>query len=219
MADAPFNPLDKLNLGQSVAGALLKRPVGPLPPGDSFNGAGIYAIYYTGHFRPYRLIRDQNIGQKYERPIYVGKAVPKGAMKGGFGLDKAPGNVLFSRIREHSRSINEANNLDLRDFQCKFLVADDIWIPLGESLLIEWFHPVWNVVLQGFGNHPTGIRRETQYRSLWDTVHPGRPWATRLPPNPKQPEELLKLIAEFLAGKVPPLISPEQAVTEEEQET
>ena len=33
---------------------------------------------------------------------------------------------------------------------------DDIWIPLGESLLIEMFVPLWNRILDGFGIHDLG---------------------------------------------------------------
>ena len=212
-----FNPLDKENLGESVARALLKRPIGPIPPKASFDGAGVYAIYYTGLHRSYGPVREGNRNDRFAQPIYVGKAVPKGAMKGGFGLGKSTGNVLFTRLREHARSIEQAENLELRDFHCRFLVADDIWIPLGEALLIEWFQPPWNVLLQGFGNHPTGSRRATQYRSPWDTVHPGRPWAKLLPANPKGQRTLEKMIADFFAGKHVPTISPRDAVTEEEQ--
>jgi hypothetical protein len=48
------------------------------------------------------------------------------------------------------------------------------WFPLGESLLIRQFRPLWNVVVEGFGNNPTGGPREGQKRSPWDTLHPGR---------------------------------------------
>ena len=215
-ADIPFNPLDKLNLGESVARALLSRPIGPLPPQSNFEGAGIYAIYYTGNFRAYRAVRAVKDRPKTARPIYVGKAVPKGAMKGGFGLSKSVGKVLLSRIRQHARSVEQTENLKLTDFQCRYLVAEDIWIPLGESLLIEWFQPLWNVILTGFGNHTTGKRREAQYRSLWDTVHPGRPWAMRLPRNPQSATVLEQRISDFFEGKIAPSLSIEEAVTEEE---
>jgi hypothetical protein len=89
---------------------------------------------------------------------------------------------------------------------------------LGESLLIESFQPLWNVLIDGFGNHATGKRRATQYRSRWDTLHPGRVWAAKLPANPEKPAELQRTIADFFAGKAVPTISPEAAVTEEEDE-
>ncbi len=218
MAESPFNPLDKRNLGESVAGALLKRPIGPLSPTNRFVGAGIYAIYYTGRLGSYRPIRERNQDNLFEQPIYVGKAVPKGAMKGGFGLGTSAGNVLFSRMREHARSVEQAEDLELRDFHCRYLVSDDIWIPLGESLLIERFKPLWNVLLQGFGNHPPGRRRQKQNRSMWDTFHPGRPWAGRLSQNPRTPAQLQGMIADFFAGRPVPLVSPEEAVMEEEDQ-
>lgn len=44
--ESPYNPLDKKNLGISVADALLARPMDALPPQEQFMGAGIYAIYF-----------------------------------------------------------------------------------------------------------------------------------------------------------------------------
>jgi hypothetical protein len=164
LTDTPFNPLDKRNLGESVAGALLKQGIGLLPPEEKFLGAGIYTIYYTGSFKPYRRVAEQNRNNKCEQPIYVGKAVPPGARKGGFGLSTAPGPALFKRLNEHRNSI-VATELRIEDFFFRYLVSDDIWIPFGESLLIEWFQPLWNVLIAGFGNHPTGRRRAAQYRS------------------------------------------------------
>ena len=219
MANTPFNPLDKRNLGESVAGALLKQPVGPLPPAKKFLGAGIYAIYYTGGFRAYRRIAEQNRKNKFESPIYVGKAVPPGARKGGFGLSTAPGPALFKRLNEHKNSITAAANLRTEDFFCRYLVSDDIWIPLGESLLIESFQPLWNVLIEGFGIHTPGKGRKKQVRSKWDTLHPGRVLASDLPPNPRTSAQLEGMIADFFEGRAVPTISPEEAVTAEEQDS
>lgn len=218
MAHVPFNPLDKRNLGESVAGALLKQAVGPLPPAKTFTGAGIYAIYYHGDFKPYQHVAESNQNNKFEQPIYVGRAVPPGARKGGFGLSTDPGPALFKRLNEHRASIAAAENLKTEHFSCRYLVADDIWIPLGEQLLIEWFQPLWNVLITGFGNHPTGKRRVTQYRSRWDTLHPGRAWAAKLPANPETPAQLQKMIADLMAGKAVPTISPEAAVASEDDD-
>src|SRR5690242_18427672 len=158
----PFNPLSKKNLGFSVAEAMLAKSIEPLPPTDSFEGAGIYAIYYLGDFPAYRPIADKNKHNKFGCPIYVGKAVPAGARKGGFGLDAPAGKVLYQRLNEHSESIKQSQNLKLDDFRCRYLTVDDIWIPLGESLLIEMFSPLWNKVLDGFGNHDPGSGRYNQ---------------------------------------------------------
>jgi hypothetical protein len=71
-----YNPLDKNNLGKSVADAMLESAAHPLGGLEPFNGAGIYAIYYTGDFEPYKTLAAKNKGGKFEAPIYVGKAVP-----------------------------------------------------------------------------------------------------------------------------------------------
>jgi hypothetical protein len=88
----------------------------------------------------------------------------------------------------------------LSDFKCRYLVVDDIWIPLAESLLIAMFLPLWNYRLDGFGNHDPGVGRYNQQRSAWDEIHPGRPWAAKLKPNPRSQETILQSIAEFLGG-------------------
>lgn len=175
----PYNPLDKKHLGESVADALLRSAPDPLGELVTFNGAGIYAIYYTGQFPLYGPIAEQNAEGLFELPIYVGKAVPPGARKGGFGLGIDPGAALFKRLTEHAKSIDQAENLDLGDFYCRFLVVDDIWIPLGESLLIAKFSPLWNQWLDGFGNHDPGKGRYNQERSRWDVLHPGRAFALK----------------------------------------
>jgi len=196
-SEMPFNPLDKRNLGQSVAEALLDRPIVPLPPGV-FDGAGIYAIYYIGNYPAYKPITNKNRDNRFEAPIYVGKAVPEGARKGGLGLDAPAGKVLFRRLAEHAKSIQEATNLNSNDFRCRYLVTDDIWIPLGESLVIEMFQPLWNQLLDGFGNHDPGSGRYKQQRSPWDVIHPGRAWALKCSENTKTVEDILKSIKEFL---------------------
>ena len=176
--ETPFNPLDKKNPGISVADAMLSRPLESLPPEEPFIGAGMYALYYLGDHPDYTLLSQRN-REHADCPIYVGKAVPAGARKGGLGLDSNAGTVLYKRLREHAESIQQSN-LCLEHFRCRFLVVDDIWIPLGESLLIEMFSPAWNKVVDGFGNHDPGEGRYKQKRSPWDVLHPGRPWAEKL---------------------------------------
>jgi hypothetical protein len=201
MSDKAFNPLDKTHLGESVAKALLDRPVVALPPATPFAGAGIYAIYYTGPFAPYLPISIRNRENNWGAPIYIGKAVPAGARKGGYGLDDDPGEVLFRRLREHAESISQVPNLALADFHCRYLIVDDIWIPLGESLLIQMFSPLWNKRLDGFGIHDPGKGRYNQQRSVWDVLHPGRPWAERLQSRAKTQEEIQQMIEQFLVPR------------------
>jgi len=82
-----FNPLDKRNLGLSIADAVFKQSVSPLKNLPAFNGAGVYAIYYCGAFSLYDKISQKN-KKDFMQPIYVGKAVPAGARKGGFNLSR-----------------------------------------------------------------------------------------------------------------------------------
>ena len=118
MTNEPYNPLDKRHLGESVTAALLKSPVVPLPPPMSFNGAGIYALYFHGDSPAwYAKIAAKNRNDQWAAPIYVGKAVPPGARKGAYGLDASPGEVLYRRLREHAESILQVENLSLEGFK------------------------------------------------------------------------------------------------------
>jgi hypothetical protein len=154
----PYNPLDKRNLGESITDAILKTRPSPLPP-DPFIGAGVYALYYVGDFPAYAKLAEKNRDGKYLCPIYIWKAVPSGARKSGLGLEVEHGQALFKRLAEHTDSIKSANNIELADFYCRYLAVDDVWIPLAETMLIERFKPVWNRVLDGFGNHDPGSGR------------------------------------------------------------
>lgn len=199
MSDSePYNPLDKRNLGESVADALLRGDAVPLGEIETFSGAGIYAIYYSGAFDAYKPISDKNCDGKFTLPIYVGKAVPPGARRGNFGLGVDPGAALFSRIRQHASSVDQVENLDLSDFWCRFLVVDDIWIPLGENLLIAKYAPLWNRLVDGFGNHDPGSGRYDQQRSRWDVLHPGRSWAMRCRERPETKEQLIIEVSTYL---------------------
>lgn len=200
MPETPYNPLDKKNLGISVADALLARPVSPLPPENRFVGAGIYAIYYVGNYPAYAPIAERNRGGLFEAPIYVGKAIPAGARRGG-GLGVTTGPVLFRRLNEHAQSIAQVDNLELSDFLCRYLVVDDIWIPLGESLLIERFAPVWNSTVDGCGNHDPGRGRYNSQKPPWDVVHPGRPWAEKMQPNRRSEREILDVLQLRLSSR------------------
>ena len=185
----PYDPLDYENLARSVVQALFQESQGPLPPADSFEGSGVYAIYYHGGFPAYSKL----VAGHHAPPIYVGKAVPPGARKGGrqsFG-----GRPLFQRLGQHSRSIEQAENLPLEDFTCRYLVVETVWITLAEHFLVEHYQPIWNVAIDGFGNHDPGAGRRAMKRPLWDILHPGRPWAARLMADQSAEEVLAKLNA------------------------
>lgn len=192
----PYNPLDKRNLGASVAATMLDAPIHALPP-EPFIGAGVYAIYYRGDFTPYKRLAELN-RDTFSIPIYVGKAVPAGARKGGLGMNVDHGLALYNRLSEHYISLSKAVNLNENDFVCKYLVVDDIWIPLAESMLIEQYKPLWNRCIDGFGNHDPGKGRYQQQKSPWDCIHEGREWADNLKPNAVSKDDLIKKVAQYL---------------------
>lgn len=203
MSQTPYNPLDKLNLGKSVAEALLDQPAFPLGDVPRFGGAGIYIIYYSGHHPAYARLRVVN-AEAPTVPIYVGKAIPSGGRKGNAAFVAVSGSFLYRRLSEHAESIRAVSNLDLVDFQVRWLVVDDIWIPLGETLIIGKFNPVWNVSLEGFGNHDPGAGRYQGLCPRWDTLHPGRPWAAKLTPRQEGQEDLIARVDQFLSLVEPP---------------
>jgi len=211
----PFNPLDKVNLGASVAEAMLARPAFPLNAIPQFTGAGIYAIYYTGSFPAYKRLAQQNRNERFAAPIYVGKAIPAGGRKGVSLSSVSLSKALCNRLQEHVQSVKEVPSLRLEDFHARFLVVDDIWIPLGESLLIAKFAPVWNALIDGFGNHDPGSGRYNGMMPRWDVLHPGRAWAARCKSRPETEVEIRRDVESFLRNAVFPedqlLIHPNSA--------
>jgi hypothetical protein len=195
----PYNPLEKENLGKSVADSLIKQRPTPLGSIERFAGAGVYSIYYTGFFDPYSKLGEWNSSvNDLKIPIYVGKAVPTGGRKGNVDPEiSAKGTALYSRLEEHRKSIEQASNLEIDDFWCRFLVVDDIWIPLGESLLIQRHRPIWNSLIDGFGNHDPGSGRHKGARPNWDTLHPGRVWAERCAPSKQTEDQIRQAITEY----------------------
>ena len=207
-SEGPFNPLDKTNLGLTVAKAMLEREPVKLRMETEFPGAGIYAIYYIGNYKAYKPVALKNAGGQFAWPIYVGKAIPSGGRKGlirklskkAKPSDALAAGPLCKRLDEHAGSIQVVRNLNIDDFFCRYLAVDDIWIPLGESLLINRFRPIWNVVIDGFGNHDPGGGRRVQARSSWDTLHPGRPWAEKQGPSRLTEKQILTNLEDFFAG-------------------
>jgi hypothetical protein len=187
----PYNPLDYTNLAKSVVQALLERPDDLLPPRELFEGSGVYAIYYHGDFPGY----DPLVKATDAPPIYVGKAEPSGGRKGA--RRSGVGNELYQRLRQHSGNITQTQNLKLPDFTCRYLVVEPVWITLAERFLVEHHQPVWNVVIDGFGNHPPGAGRGAMRRPRWDILHPGRVWAERLAAK-ESFEEVSERLQEFL---------------------
>lgn len=173
-ASRTYDPLTVEELGRNSARAVMAYPAVALPPA-TFDGVGVYTLHYAGNVALYAGLGDV--------PIYVGKA------------DKA----IHARLRDHARSIDQAENLALADFRCRWLVLAPVWVGLTEQVLIAQYRPIWNDVVRGFGIHNPG-RRRPQQRSQWDTLHPGRPWAAGLPDGPQDASAIRQAIAQHRAA-------------------
>lgn len=142
-----------------------ETPVHRLPPPGRFIGAGVYGLYYIGDYELYGKIANLN-RDTCVQPIYVGKAVPSGWRTARVMDSETPD--LYRRLQEHMRSIQQAANLRIDDFRCRFMILTDVEgdlvVPV-EAELIRKYKPLWNTVIDGFGNHDPGIGRYNQTRS------------------------------------------------------
>lgn len=141
-------------------------PVHKLPPPVTFTGTGVYAIYYIGKSNYYTKLYEQNrLG--FVQPIYVGKAVPRGWRQARVASVGNESRELYRRLNDHANSINHVKNLKLDDFHCRFMIlehaASDM-IGTVEAALIRTYTPVWNSVIDGFGNHDPGKGRTGSFR-------------------------------------------------------
>ncbi|MCB1282342.1 MAG: Eco29kI family restriction endonuclease [Salinibacterium sp.] len=192
--DKAYNPLDYDNLTINLVRELMTRGPFALPLPASFPGPGVYALFYDGDFPEYATLRSSDA----TKPIYVGKAVPPGARKGSARSDVAP--ALFQRIMEHVDSINAATNLDVAHFTCRYLTVVPLWITMAELFLIEYYQPIWNVCVEGFGLHDPGAGRHQGEIPWWDALHPGRIWAQRLRQT-KTNDDAVERLRTFLASR------------------
>ncbi|EID54297.1 Eco29kI family restriction endonuclease [Saccharomonospora xinjiangensis] len=131
----------------------------------SFEGPGLYAIYYEGDSCDlYRPLSGLTI------PLYVGQSRSTNSATGRTNPSTRP---LHSRVHQHRRSIIEGG-LPPEEFSVRLLAMPDVHIDLGENGLRVGYQPVWNSVLNGFGSHEQGSTTRRSSRSKWDTVHEGR---------------------------------------------
>lgn len=178
-------------------------PVQSLPPPERFLGTGVYALYYTGTATPYSKYAELN-RLAYDFPIYVGKAVPKGWRQSRrIDAVELESSELYSRLKQHSRSIDVVKSLNLHDFACRFMIfegASSDMIGTFEASIIKWKKPLWNSYLDGFGNHDPGKGRYEQAQSEWDVVHPGRSWTTKCKGKTRTREVIVAGIEKFLTA-------------------
>lgn len=167
-----FDPTNPEIVGQLIGRTMMEQPRCKLSELPRFYGSGVYSIYYNGSFDAYEPIRQK------DTPIYVGKADPP-TPDAKTVEDQGP--KLSARLREHAKSIRAASStLNIADFDCRYLVVQSGWQRAAEDYLLNLFRPVWNwKVCYGFGKHGDDPETRANTRSPWDTLHPGRSWATR----------------------------------------
>ena len=135
-------------------------------------------------------------------PIYVGKAVPRGWRQARVSAtSEAVSHELYGRLSEHSRNIALGDGLDPNDFHCRFMILENresTLIGTVEAAMIQKYRPLWNTLIDGFGNHDPGSGRYEQAKSDWDVCHPGRAWAERCQGQHGERKTLLDSIENFL---------------------
>lgn len=175
-------------------------PVHSIPPPENFLGTGVYAIYYIGSSAPYGQFSVLN-RLSYDYPIYIGKAVPKGWRQSRISDSSLnQSHELYNRLREHGKNIKLVSGFNIDDFKCRFVIFEDAasdMIGSLEAALIKLNKPLWNSIIDGFGNHDPGKGRYEQAKSEWDIIHPGRKWAEKCKGAQKPAHEILSKIEKY----------------------
>jgi len=105
---------------------------------------------------------------------------------------------LYARLCNHARSIKQTQALKPEDFTCRYLVVEETWIGLCESLLIQTSAPLWNSKLDGFGRNPQGKNRKDGI-SPWHAFHSGRDFKSESKPSDALLAKLTTDVAVFMA--------------------
>ncbi len=178
-------------------------PIHSLPPTETFLGTGVYALYYIGQNPTYEKYAALN-RLAYTHPIYVGKAVPKGWRQARISDSELnQSRELHNRLREHSKNIMIGAGISIEEFMCRLVIFEDEgsdMISTIEAALIKLNQPLWNVAVDGFGNHDPGRGRYEQAKSAWDVIHPGRAWADRCNGIHKDENTIIETIAHHLSN-------------------
>jgi hypothetical protein len=172
-------------IAKQVAMTFMEQPLYRLPPEIAFSGTGIYGLFYVGKRYLYK-------GMLPEEPVYL-----------GVSKSLTPGRDVRGRLNDHAASISSVSgSLKLEDFGCRFLLVRRIFATLAEDYLIERYQPIWNKCLKGFGNRALGGgRHDTQQRSLWDTLYPGRSQAERNRPNRLSAQQVKDKVDRFISTR------------------
>jgi hypothetical protein len=162
---AYFDPLSTEQLTRIICRQFEEQPSRGIEEElETFDGPGLYAIYYEGDtvdlYRPLC---------GFKIPLYVGQARSTNSATGRTNPSARP---LYLRIRQHRRSMIQGG-LPVDEFTVRLLRLPDVHIDMGENGLRVGYKPLWNSILNGFGSHEQG-RNRGSVRSKWDTVHDGR---------------------------------------------
>ncbi len=177
-------------------------PVLPIPAPERFHGTGVYALYCIAKTGVYRDFHEIN-RTSYSMPIYVGKAVPAGWRQARRrNSSNSLSYELYGRINEHAKSIELGKGICLPDYSCRFMILEgpesDL-IGAVEAALIRSYRPLWNTLIDGFGNHDPGKGRYEQAKSDWDVCHPGRLWVQKCQGVHNTKKSLLQSIVHFMS--------------------
>jgi transcriptional regulator with XRE-family HTH domain len=191
-----FDPLRRENLERSVQWALEAAPAIPLARESLAKGGGVYGLYYNGSHELYEAV----LSAGSSVPLYVGTAMSRRPKIGSVG--GSSGGALRLALKYRRQAIEQCEDLDLSDFQVRYLPVEDLWMPGAELLMLGDYRPVWNAIAPGLGNHHPGSGRRNEQRSAWDELHPGRSWAAKLAPCRRSAQELRAAIQQHFAEPV-----------------
>lgn len=178
-------------------------PVCSFPPKERFIGAGVYALYYIGKKGLYAKFGQEINREEYRVPIYIGKAEPSGWRQSRNSDGCATKTKLFDRLKQHSSSVAEGKGLCVDDFVCRFMIFEgsvNAMIASVEAALIAMHRPLWNSVIDGFGNHNPGAKRFSGMITQWDALHPGRPWARQMTGEMPDVRALNRRVKDYFSG-------------------
>jgi hypothetical protein len=136
-------------------------------------------------------------------PVYVGQSISdKVAVALTEGLEGPCPGPLSTRLKIHADSIEEVPGISIKYFACRLLLVQRINADWGEESLKNFYKPVWNSVLRGFGPKAHGVERVTGRRSPWATVHGDRVSRPVAQPNARTREEWIRLALRHIERQV-----------------
>ena len=149
MPEYTFDLSNPVTVGEMIVFKLEQGGKKDLSALSRFYGSGVYVLYYDGPFDAYEAIKGTDC------PIYVGSASAKDKIA---DTPRRQGTALYEGLIHHrQRSLDHAKTtLDIKHFQCRYLVVQTGLELAAEQFHLRRYHPVWNKeqkVCPGFGKH------------------------------------------------------------------